>query len=318
MSPLVSIITPAYNAEPYIAETLRSALSQTHSRLEVIVVNDGSSDGTLAIAKSFADPCVRVVDQPNLGAAAARNRGLREAQGDFIQFLDADDLLAPNKIAVQVQRLLDNPDCIATARWGRFRTNPSETRFVRETFWRDMPPLDWLVSRWERSSMMHPGGWLLPRSVLDKGGLWDESLSLDDDGEFFDRMVISAQAVLFCEEAVSFYRSSLSSSLSGTRSPVAWSSQFRALSLGANRLLRIEDSPRTRRACSRGFEEFVYGSYPAVPDMRTRAWNRVRELGGPYFRPQMGQRMNLVSHIVGWKLAKRLQKLSRLLKGSKA
>ena len=268
------------------------------------------------MARSFADPWVKVVDQPNRGAAVARNRGLQEAQGEFVQFLDADDLLAPDKIEIQIQRLAERTDCVASCRWGRFYTNPQESKFLPEPFWCDMAPIDWLVSRWERSSMMHPAGWLVPRPVLKQAGLWDESLSLDDDGEYFGRVVLASREVLFCDAAVSYYRSGLPGSLSGSKSDKAWDSQFRSVSLGADRLLGLERSTRTQRACSRAFEEFVYSCYPAAPDLQRRAWERVRELGGPFFQPQMGPKMKAVSRIVGWKLAKRFQSLtSRLGKG---
>ena len=93
MQPLVSILIPAYNAQQYIAETIRSALAQTWPRKEIIIVDDGSIDGTLALARSFASASVQVVTQQNQGAAAARNKAFSLCQGDFIQWLDADDPL---------------------------------------------------------------------------------------------------------------------------------------------------------------------------------------------------------------------------------
>jgi GT2 family glycosyltransferase len=311
--PLVSIVMPAYNAQAYLAAAIRSALGQTWPRVEVIVVNDGSRDDTLGVARSFTDPRVLVLDQENRGAAAARNVGLRAAQGEFVQYLDADDLIAPDKVQLQVQRLTGQTDCVAAGRWGRFHDDPAKAWFVPEPFWRDLNSFDWVVSRWERSSMMHPAGWLIPRPVLERAGGWDETLTLDDDGEYFGRVALASRTVLFCEGAVSFYRSGLPGSLSGTTTDRGWTSQHRSVVLTATRLLAAEDSARVRRACSRGFEEFVYACYPAVPELRRQAWLRVRELGGPYFRPQMGRRLQLLSWVVGWKLAKRLQAIGRRL-----
>ena len=106
-SQLVSVVIPAYNAATTLDETLRSARSQTHRMLEIIVVNDGSIDDTLGIAKQHAavDSRVRVFTQDNAGVAAARNTGWRSAQSDLIAFLDADDLWAPTKIERQIQAL---------------------------------------------------------------------------------------------------------------------------------------------------------------------------------------------------------------------
>ena len=106
-SQLVSVVIPAYNAEATLDETLRSVRAQTHRALEIIVVDDGSTDGTRWIAEQHAaaDARVRVVSQDNAGVAAARNRGWLGAQSDLIAFVDADDLWAPTKIERQLQAL---------------------------------------------------------------------------------------------------------------------------------------------------------------------------------------------------------------------
>jgi len=101
--PLTSVVIPAYNAELFIERTLRSVLRQTHSNLEVIVVDDGSTDKTRAIAEAAAmDDRVRIISVPNGGVAKARNIGIAEANGEFVAFLDADDLWHPTKIELQL------------------------------------------------------------------------------------------------------------------------------------------------------------------------------------------------------------------------
>src|SRR5215510_10877008 len=101
--PLVSILIPAYNAGAWIDETIRSALDQSWARKEVIIVDDGSSDNTADIARRRECSFVKLIEQENQGAARARNRALSIAQGDYIQWLDADDLLAPDKITRQMR-----------------------------------------------------------------------------------------------------------------------------------------------------------------------------------------------------------------------
>lgn len=105
--PLVSIIVPAFNAERFLPRTLASAQRQTHPNLEIIVIDDGSTDGTRAIAEKVAagDARVRVLTIENGGVALARNLGIDEARGEFVAFLDADDLWHPEKIASQVEAL---------------------------------------------------------------------------------------------------------------------------------------------------------------------------------------------------------------------
>jgi|GEM_PF-5538178 len=97
MKPLVSILIPAYNSEEWIGDAIRSALAQTWRRKEIMVVDDGSTDQTAEVARRFAAKGVAVVSKENHGPAPARNHALQLSQGDYIQWLDADDLLAPDK-----------------------------------------------------------------------------------------------------------------------------------------------------------------------------------------------------------------------------
>jgi glycosyltransferase involved in cell wall biosynthesis len=96
MKPLVSILIPAHNAEAWIADTVRSAIGQSWPRKEIIIVDDGSTDQTFAVARGFASKDVTVVTHENQGAASTRNYAFSLCQGDFIQWLDADDLLSPD------------------------------------------------------------------------------------------------------------------------------------------------------------------------------------------------------------------------------
>lgn len=108
-SPLITCIVPVYNGERFVAETVESMLSQTYRPIEVIVVNDGSTDSTPDVLGQFADR-INVINQENAGQAAARNRGIEAANGDFIAFLDADDLWLPEKLEMQMKYLAANPE----------------------------------------------------------------------------------------------------------------------------------------------------------------------------------------------------------------
>src|SRR5438132_14303342 len=100
--PLVSVLIATYNARPFIAETLDSVLAQTYRGVEVIVVDDGSTDGTWEVLQSFADR-IQCIAQANGGVAVARNAGLRAARGSFIALMDHDDICEPERIASQVR-----------------------------------------------------------------------------------------------------------------------------------------------------------------------------------------------------------------------
>src|SRR5450432_3762028 len=234
MTPLVSIIIPCHNAAAWLSATLESALAQSWTSREIIVVDDGSTDDSPAVARGFGGSGVTVIDQPNRGASAARNRGLAAATGEFVQFLDADDLLSPGKVAAQISLLAGRPaGTVASCAWGRFHAEPEGARFVDDAVFRDFPAVDFLVLAGDTGAMMHPSAWLVPRAVLDRAGPWDESLSLNDDGEFFCRVLLASAGLAFCADAGarSFYRSGLPGSLSQQRGPAARRSQFRSIEL---------------------------------------------------------------------------------------
>lgn len=311
MTALASILIPCYNAAPWIAATLESALTQTWPRCEIIVVDDGSRDDSVAIARRFESRGVRVVTQPNRGASAARNTALRAAQGDYLQFLDADDLLTPDKISSQIACLLrEGNDCVATCRWGRFTNDPADATFVDDAVFRDFAPIEYLLLHVGAAHMMHPAAWLVPRAIADRAGPWDESLSLNDDGEYFARVVLTARRIVFSPTGASLYRSNLGGSLSRRRDDRALASVLRSVELIAAHVQRAEDSSRVRQALADYWQRLVYEIYPEGPDQCARAEAEVRALGGSSLPPAMGGRERLLSHVIGWKLARRLRHLT--------
>src|SRR5271169_3846889 len=149
MKPLVSILIPAYNAEPWISDTIQSAIAQTWPRKEIIVVDDGSKDRTAAVAQRFASSEVTVVSVENQGAAAARNHALQLSQGNYIQWLDADDLLAPDKIERQLAALqdFDSRRVLLSSPWAYFNYRTNCARFVPSSLWQDLSPLEWFLRK---------------------------------------------------------------------------------------------------------------------------------------------------------------------------
>ena len=309
MTPAVSIIIPCHNAAPWLGETLESALTQTWREKEIVLVDDGSTDNSLALARDFAPRGVRVLSQPNLGAAAARNAGLSAAQGEYIQFLDADDLLAPDKIALQMERLRASPPRhLASGAWARFRRDPGEAAFNPEPNWRDLSGLEFLLLHYEAGWMMLPAAWLCPRSLLDEAGTWDERLTLNDDGEYFARVMLAAAGILFCGEARSYYRSGLQGSLSRRQDVAALRSLWLSTELNCGRLLAAaQNSPRARAAAANGWQRLAFEAYPAAPDLAAAAESRAAHLGGSPFPLPAGPAFHRIARWTGWRLAKRLR-----------
>ncbi|WP_438482691.1 glycosyltransferase family 2 protein [Oleiharenicola lentus] len=313
MSPLVSIIIPCYNAERWLAQTLESALAQSWPHKEIILVDDGSTDRSLEVAQKFSGASVQIVAQKNSGASAARNHGLRLARGEFIQFLDADDLISPDKIEVQLALLETKPaETIASCAWGRFQENIQAAQFVDDAVYRDFTPVDFLVLAGNENVMMHPSCWLVPRSVVSRAGEWDQSLSLNDDGEYFSRVLLASSGVSYASDprAKSYYRSGLAGSLSQQRGERARRSQFRSLELISEHLLTAEDSARTRQAAANSFQRFIYDFYPAPSDLMEKSAQKVATFGGSNLgSPPMGPKTALISRLVGWRNVWRLKHL---------
>lgn len=310
MTPTVSIVIPCFNAERWLAECIESALGQTWPAREIIVVDDGSSDASPAVARSFSARGVRVIEQRNSGAAAARNTGLRASTGEWVQFLDADDLLAPTKVALQMERATGESRLLAwCCTWSRFTETIADADNTPQPLCRDADPVGWLVTKFEENRMMHPGAWLVPRELVERAGPWDESLSLDDDGEYFTRIVAASEGVRCRTEALSYYRSNIRGSLSRQHSRQAWESSLRSRESCAQSLLRLEKSPRTLHACASFFQQMAYDMYPEFPDIVRRCEAEAAHFGGTELPAPGGRLFRIVSRIAGWKAAKRLQRL---------
>ena len=132
MKPLVSILIPAYNAEKWIGYTLQSAVNQTWPVKEIIVVDDGSRDRTAEVARGFASKNVKIVSTENRGLSGAVNNAYKLCQGEYIQELDADDLLSPDKIERQLLALQEirNRRILASSPWAPFYFRANRARFI--------------------------------------------------------------------------------------------------------------------------------------------------------------------------------------------
>lgn len=211
--PVVSVVIPAYNCALYIGETLASILAQEAAELEVIVINDGSTDETGAIARGFGEP-VRVIDQPNSGVCAARNHGIREARGEFIALVDHDDYWLPNKLANQLTAFAANPqvDVVFTAfTW--WRPSSDGGRFPEPaSFAAQAAPqgIDGDFSGWIYHQMLLDS-WVLTSTALARStvvrasGGFDETLPFSEDWDFWLRVARTSQ-FLKLREATTLYR----------------------------------------------------------------------------------------------------------------
>lgn len=307
MKPLVSILIPAYNAEPWIAETLHSAIAQTWERKEIIVVDDGSRDGTAAVARRFESAAVKVVVKENGGAAAARNHALQLAQGDFIQWLDADDLLSPNKLEAQLTALEDPTDrrTLLSCPWGAFSFRKHRAAFRPTALWSDLSPADWLVHKLGGNLHQQTATWLTSRELTTAAGPWDTRLLSDDDGEYFARVLLASRGTRFVPEARVFYRITPASRLSYIgRSQRKVDAMALSMNLHVGYLRSLEDSPRTRAACVRYLQTWYAHFYQDWPARAAELEALAAKLGGQLNPPHLGWKYEWIRRLFGWQAAK--------------
>jgi hypothetical protein len=309
MEPLVSVIIPCRNGAAWLGEAIASCLGQTWQDLEIVIVDDGSTDASLQVARRYESPRVAVLACKRIGASAARNTGLARARGDFIQFLDADDVLDRDKIRIQMEQLARSPALsLASSAWARFQVGPDEAVFRAEPVWRDFIPPEFLIASWQGGGMMANFAWLAPRAAIDKAGLWNERLSLNDDGEFFTRVALACSGIVFCADARGYYRASAAPTLSRRRDRTALASAFEAIELSCGHLRRHCDSPAARAACATQYQRFAFAAYPDAPDLVATAERRAAEFGGSSLRPQGGRAFQALAAGFGWKFARRCQR----------
>ncbi|HWZ35235.1 MAG TPA: glycosyltransferase [Mucilaginibacter sp.] len=311
---------PAYNAGRYIAESIQSVIDQTYKNWELIIVNDGSTDDTQSIIARFEkDERIRSLVTSNAGASAARNRGLTEARGKYIQFLDADDLLSADKIEKQVNLLAGTTKHVAVCSTVHFPDGQDPESFkpseYEELFLQNIQtPVDFLIRLWggydDNGSMIQPNAWLIPAEVIEKAGPWDEQLSLDDDGEFFARVILNSEGIVYTPGVFNFYRKQVGS-LSGGRSLKNLESLLKSALSKKRELLSRNNSGDARHAIYRQLYGVFLMSYPKYPAIYKAA---LKELPETAKKPKVvlgGSVINTIAAIFGVRAALFLQHLKR-------
>ncbi len=310
MKPLVSILVPAHNAETWIGDTLRSAMAQTWEPKEIIVVDDGSTDQTLAVARQFESDWVRVVSQQNQGAAAARNQAYALSRGDYIQWLDADDLLASDKIARQMQALGPGTTkrTLLSSSFGQFLYRPAQARFVPTALWCDLSAAEFLMRKLELRIFMQTSVWLASRELSEAAGPWNLRMISDDDGEYFCRVMLASEGIKFVPDSRVYYRSvgTVRRSYVG-RSNSKLEALWGSMQLHIAYLRSVEDSARARAACIRYLQNYLIDFYPLRLDIVEQMRAVAKDLGGQLEIPRLPWKYSWIKSIFGWSWARRAQ-----------
>lgn len=310
----VSIIIPCYNAERWIAEAIDSCLQQSYPAVEIIVIDDGSTDKSLDIIKSYGDRLIYETDI-NRGGNYARNRGIARAAGKYIQFLDADDYLLPEKIERQVAFLNQNNFDIVYGDWRHRQHLPSGKTFLEEVkITGEQPDIlasllaDWWVS---------PACILFSREVVMKSGGWDESLKVGQDRDFFLSLVMDGARVGYQPGCYCVYRRYGNNTVSAA-SPIKYlESHYKIVQKAEQKLSRQGRlSTEYRQALAQSY--FVMArKYLAIEPLKYYQFKQKALTLYPNFKPDMSQRTaiyNLAQNILGFEIVESIISTIKLRK----
>jgi glycosyltransferase involved in cell wall biosynthesis len=319
MDPLVSILIPAYNAEALIGYTLESAANQTWPRKEIIVVDDGSLDRTAEVARRFASKNVKVVSTENRGLSGAVNNAFKLCQGDYIQELDSDDLLSPDKIEKQLLALkaIGNKRVVASCPVAYFYFRTRRTRFVPNYLWQDLAPVDWLLGKMGQNLHMQNATWLISREVAEAAGPWDEALQYDQDGEYFCRVLLASEGTHFVREGKVFYRASGPNSISYIgNSDKKRDSLLRSMKLHIGYVRSLEESDRVRKACLSYLGSWSKAFYPDRLDLFAELQALANQLGGNLDPPRFSWKYAWMEPLFGRRAARQVEMFAQERKAS--
>ena len=212
MSSLVSIIIPTYNRAHTLPDTLKSVHKQTHENWECIIVDDISTDDTLDKIQDFLEDerfiYIKRSDEQRKGAASCRNIGLKHAKGDFIQFLDSDDLLAKNKLEAQLANIRSHIKSLAICKWGVIKFDLSSFNIYEKlpTYKDFKNGLQLFDAFGYYFTYFPPHVYLASRDLIEESGFWDEDLTLNDDGDYFSKVILNASEISYSDDTFVLYR----------------------------------------------------------------------------------------------------------------
>jgi glycosyltransferase involved in cell wall biosynthesis len=327
MSKLVSIIIPCFNAQRWLAEAIESCLRQTYPQREIIIIDDGSTDGSVEILKRYKAAYPNIITWQtgrNRGGSHARNRGIALAQGDYIQFLDADDYILPEKIDKQVNCLEQTRADVVYGDWVYKHHPPNESSFLSQIKVCG-PKTDFLESLLSNDRWSPPAALLFTRSAVHGSGGWDESLKAAQDRDFFISVAMNGAKFVYQVGCDSVYREYGRVTVS-TSCKRRWFDSHCYVMEKAERRLAAEGrlTLRYRKALAQAYfdmgREYVYSHYPQLEDEKYRrfliALNKALSLHPGFKAGDRTLLFNLIQSVLGCRSAEMMSYLMAKLKVS--
>lgn len=302
-TPKVSILIPCYNSERFIAETLDSCLAQTYSNIEIIIVDDGSTDRSLVIAKDYErnDERVNVICQSNAGACAARNNAFAHSTGDYVVFLDADDLINETFIEEHVNHIsISDGKSVCFCRWGNFNKLVTDAKIPDLKIYKDYNEAFQLLLDLWTEGMLQTTCYMTPRQLVADAGYWNEAVLLNQDGEFFSRILIHASQALFVSGAKVYYRKGEYTSVSKPDNPRKIASLLSTFMNYKKNALAHEDSIRVRKGLAIIFTSFIYVYGNRFPELCRQAKVELNCLKMGYILERVPERVKVISKLIGF------------------
>ena len=275
-----------YNAESTIQDALFSCLQQTYSPVEIIVVDDGSTDNSYRIAKQMETDYarIRVYHQPRKGACSARNVAFAHATGDYIQYLDADDMLSPDKLSAQL-KLRDNQDALTLffCKWLFIRDATIDPVFRKKIIHQNYDnPAQYLIDSWSMACYSQTACWLTSRELIEKAGKWNESLLKYQDVDFFCRVILQAKKIIYSTHGIVYYRVGNYASVSRNYTYDAAVSALQAIAQCRYAIKPVGNQKLTN-ALLHNYLFFYSSHYPLYPDLLRVAALAIKNTAPPVY-----------------------------------
>lgn len=282
MKCLVSIIIPVYNTEKYIQRTVNSCLNQTYEHFEIIIVNDGSTDNSEELVQRIEDKRIRYFKIANSGPCVARNFGIEQAKGDLFQFLDADDILDEGKLQAQMESYVKyGDDYVYSGTMGNILAGVKDLEEGFEIYYKNLRVEDYFRTMFSNFGKYYTTGiWLTPRKLVEKTKGWDKDVLLNNDGEYFTRIILNSNGVIFCSDSIFYYRRDVPFSVSkGLKSRRIYESWLYSYKCYVENFHLYLEAKSARELSRQALSVYYCNSYPKYPELLRECKDLFEELG---------------------------------------
>ena len=305
--PLVSILIPLYNSGDFVAETIECCLSQSYPNIELVIVDDHSTDNAVEVAQKYLSDRVHLYTNPKKGGNSARNYAFEMSRGEYVMFHDADDLITKGHIRSLVDAIMQRGTGNSTA------FSPIYMLEADGKLWQPpttidhdfIPGIEMLVGIWTGAGFRCPHCHLVPRHIVDSVGRWDERVLKNQDGEFFARVYNAADKMLFsgeAEYAIWRQRKGTVSRAKNEKALVSHISTFKGI---ARMILDYQNTERNRIAISENYGYWLYENYPFSKEVERVFFDGLRENGLSFILPKR-KVLLFLKMLFGWRIALRI------------